>query len=217
MPLWLMILLGTIFGGLIFFAIFMFVRSRKKSKEALGASAGETSKYAGQAPPEPEVLAGQVAAIREHDAAFDEGRFLKWAEETFFKVQESWTERQASGARALMTDACFADHERRIGELLAKNEKNELDALAVSGTAIMGIESDKQTDTITVRFNAQCADYTVNAETGEVVRGNKAVGAWVEDWVFMRARPDYLAGGGEMPAGGLETNWRLARIDEVMG
>lgn len=217
MPLWLMILLGTIFGGLIFFVIFMFVRSRKKAKADFAGSAGEKSKFAGQPPPGPQELAILVGTIREHDGAFDESRFLKLADETFFKVQESWTERQASSARPLMTDACFADHEKRINEFLAKNEKNVLEGLEVSSTAIMFIESDKQTDTITVRFNAQCADYTVNVESGEVVSGNMAVGAWVEDWVFMRIRPDYLAGGGPAPSGGLEADWRLARMDEVMG
>lgn len=217
MPLWLMILLGVTIGGVVFLVIFLIVRSRKKAKRAVAESAGMTSKFAGQPPPSPEELAKQVAAIREHDGAFDDSRFVKWAEETFFKVQESWTERQAGAVRELMGDACFADHEKHINEFLAKNQKNVLEDLAVTGAAIMAIQFDKKNDTVTVRFNAQCADYAVNVDTGELVTGSKAVGAFVEDWVFERMRPDHVAGGGEPPGGGLDSSWRLMRIDSVSG
>lgn len=217
MPLWLIVLLVALFGGIIFLVIFMLVRSRKRNKLAAAGEAGGVSKYANKPVPDPAELAPTMAKLREHDGGFDEARFLGSAQEAFMKVQASWTGLNSEDARPLMGEACFTHHETRINEFIAKHEKNALDDLEITEKKIMGILVHKDRDEITVRFNAQGADYAINTETGDVVRGNKFVGTWVEDWQFERVRPDLLASGGKSPAGGLDANWRITRIDEVAG
>lgn len=128
-----------------------------------------------------------LAAITAHDPAFDESAFLGEAERAFFVVQQAWTELKPDLSRRVMADGIWQQHKAQIEGYVAQGRRNVLEQLAVGSARIIGAHSDQSYDTLTLRFLAACADYDVDVKSGKVVRGNRSVEQWTEDWVFQRA------------------------------
>ncbi len=128
-----------------------------------------------------------IAAITAHDPAFDESAFLSEAERAFFVVQQAWTELKPDLSRRVMADGIWQQHKAQIEGYVAQGRRNVLEQLAVGNARIIGAHSDQTYDTLTLRFLAACADYDVDIKSGKVVRGNRSVEQWTEDWVFQRA------------------------------
>ena len=128
-----------------------------------------------------------VAAITAHDPAFDESAFIGEAERAFFVVQQAWTELKPDLSRRVMADGIWQQHRTQIEQYVAQGRRNVLEQLAVGSARIVGAHSDQSYDTLTLRFLAACADYDVDVKSGKIVRGDRSVGQWTEDWVFQRA------------------------------
>ena len=137
-----------------------------------------------------------LAAIRAHDPAFDQAGFLAGAERAFFLVQQAWTERKPELSRQVMADGVWAQHKAQIEGYLADGKRNVLDDLSVGSATITAATSDQSYDTVTVRFLAACADYDVDVASGRVVRGDRQVRQWREDWVFQRSAEATTRGDG---------------------
>lgn len=184
-------------------------------------------------------VADGLSAIRAHDPAFDENAFLSRVERAFFLVQRAWTERRPELSRQVMADSLWQQHRAQIEEYRSSGRRNVLEDLSIGRAEIVAAHSDASYDTITVRIVAACADYDVD-EKGRVVRGDRVVREFVEDWVFQRSssattKPD----GGTMaqrcpncgapldldlagvcsycrqPIMGGAYDWVLSRIDQV--
>ncbi len=132
-------------------------------------------------------VATGIAAITAHDPAFDENAFLGEAERGFFLVQQAWTERKPDLSRRVMADGIWQQHKAQIDQYIAQNRQNVLDQLSVGGARIIAAHSDQSYDTLTIQFLAACADYDVDVTSGKVVRGNRSIDQWTEDWVFQRS------------------------------
>ncbi len=128
-----------------------------------------------------------LAEISAHDPAFNQEAFLESVQKAFFIVQEAWTERKPEMSRQVMADGVWQQHHTQIQKYLDEHKRNVLEDLAVGDLRILSAHSDQTFDTITVRVFAACADYDVDDSSGKVVRGNKSVGQWQEDWTFQRS------------------------------
>jgi predicted lipid-binding transport protein (Tim44 family) len=135
----------------------------------------------------PESSAEGLAAITAHDPGFEQEAFLEQVQRTFFVVQEAWSQRQPGMSRQVMADALWQQHKVQIQGYIDAHKRNVLEDLAVGNLTIIAAHSDATYDTITVRINAACADYDVDDNTGRIVRGNKRVEQWAEDWTFQRS------------------------------
>ena len=135
----------------------------------------------------PESSAEGLAAITAHDPAFSQEAFLEEVQRTFFIVQEAWSQRQPGMSRQVMADGLWQQHKVQIQGYVDAHKRNVLEDLTVGNLAVIAAHSDASYDTITVRVNAACADYDVDDTSGKVVRGNKRVGPWSEDWTFQRS------------------------------
>ena len=134
-------------------------------------------------------------AIKAHDPAFDQAGFVASAERAFFTVQQAWTEQKPDMSRQVMADGIWQQHRTQIEGYQSSGRRNVLEGLTVGRADITQASSDATYDTITVRFLAACADYDIDTASNKVVRGNKDVDQWSEDWIFQRAagattRPD---------------------------
>ena len=127
-----------------------------------------------------------MAAIRAHDPAFDDSAFTARVERTFFIVQEAWTELKPELSRQVMADGIWQQHQAQIEQYRAQGRRNVLENLAIASCTVVAAHTDQTYDTITTRIHAACADYDVD-ERGRVVRGNRSVNEWTEDWVFQRS------------------------------
>lgn len=183
-----------------------------------------------------------VAAITAHDPAFDESAFIGEAERAFFVVQQAWTEQKPELSRQVMADGIWQQHKAQIQGYQSSGRRNVLEGLAVGKADIIAAASDQTHDTITVRILAACADYDIDVANDKVVRGNRDVNQWTEDWVFQRSsQATTKADGGTMhqkcPNCGApldvdlagvcrfcrasvmsgDYDWVLTRIDQVFG
>ncbi len=112
---------------------------------------------------------------------------MESVQKSFFVVQEAWTERKPEMSRQVMADGIWQQHNVQIQQYLSEHKRNVLEDLAVGDLRILSAHSDQTYDSITVRVFAACADYDVNDENGKVIRGNRSVGQWQEDWTFQRS------------------------------
>ncbi len=140
-----------------------------------------------------------LAQIKAHDPAFNEEAFLESVQRAFFVVEEAWTERKPDMSRQVMADGLWQQHKVQIGQYVSEHKRNVLEDLAVGDLTVLSAHSDETFDTITVRVLAACADYDVDDGSGKVVRGNRKVEQWAEDWTFQRSsKAETKAGGGTL-------------------
>jgi predicted lipid-binding transport protein (Tim44 family) len=132
-------------------------------------------------------VAEGLSQIQGHDPAFDQDAFLEQVQKAFFVVEEAWAERKPEMSRQVMADGIWQQHRVQIQGYLDEHKRNVLPDLAVGDLTIIGAHSDQTYDTITVRVLAACADYDVDDQSGKIVRGNKRVEQWQEDWTFQRS------------------------------
>ena len=128
-----------------------------------------------------------LAGIEAHDPAFNQEAFLESVQRAFFVVQEAWTERKPDMSRQVMADGIWQTHRAQIQKYVDEHKRNLLEDLSVGDLTILSAHTDQTYDTIIVRILAACADYDVDDKSGKVVRGNKGVGEWQEDWTFQRS------------------------------
>ena len=137
-----------------------------------------------------------LAAIKAHDPAFDLEQFTQQVQRSFFIVQEAWSERKPEMSRQVMADSIWQQHRDQIQGYINGHKRNMLDYLSVSNIWPVAAHSDSSYDTITVRIVAACADYDVDDKSGRVVRGDREVKQWAEDWTFQRSSQAVTKEGG---------------------
>ena len=120
-------------------------------------------------------------------------------------------ERQPGMSRQVMADGLWQQHRTQIQGYIDAHKRNVLEDLAVADLTIIGAHHDQSYDTITVRVVAACADYDVDDGNGRVVRGNKQVSQWAEDWTFQRSGVGDHPGRGRHPHGQMPQLRRPAR------
>jgi hypothetical protein len=86
-----------------------------------------------------------------------------------------------------MADGIWQQHRVQIDQYSAQHRRNLLDNLSIGNATVVTAHSDQTYDTITVRILAASADYDVDDSNGKVVRGNRNVEQWTEDWVYQRS------------------------------
>src|SRR6202171_3068382 len=129
-------------------------------------------------------LAG-IAAIHQHDPAFDENVFLAQAQRLFFAVLEAWTALKPALSQGVMASVIWEQQKTQINAYRAKGWRNKLDGLGFTSAVIAGALSNSGFDTVTVRLNANSADYDLDAGS-RVIHGDTNRWDWTEDWIFQR-------------------------------
>lgn len=200
-------LLGAlIFGGICLFIVVLFIiiasRAAKKNggsmnvglpPEAMAAMAGAATTQLGNqsagAVTTRAALDQGIAEIKAHDPQFNEPDFLSDVNRAFFTIQQAWTERKPELSRQVMHDGIWQQHKFQIDQYLSQQKQNVLENLAIQNTRLVAADSDEAFDTITVRFFASCADYDIDLSNDKhkVVRGDKSISDWCEDWIFQRS------------------------------
>ncbi|HET9077379.1 MAG TPA: TIM44-like domain-containing protein [Acidimicrobiales bacterium] len=135
----------------------------------------------------PESSQEGLAAIAARDPRFNQEAFLEQVQRTFFVVQEAWTQRKPEMSRQVMADGLWQQHRVQIQGYTDAHKRNMLEDLSVGSLDIIAAHTDANYDTITVRVLAACADYDVDDRNDRVVRGDRRVEQWMEDWTFQRS------------------------------
>lgn len=121
------------------------------------------------------------------DRSFDPDRFLKTAQDLFFKVQGAWNRQDAAALRSLCGSELMRVWEQELADLRARGRKNRMDNIALRSSEITEAWTETGQDYITVRLQANLLDYTVDEKSGAVVDGSDSEPAEFEEfWTFSR-------------------------------
>jgi predicted lipid-binding transport protein (Tim44 family) len=128
-----------------------------------------------------------LAAIKANDPGFDLLQFTEQVQRVFFLVEQAWSERKPEVTRWVMADDLWVTHRAQIQGYIDARKRNMVDYLAVSNIWPVAASSGPEFDTITVRVVAASTDYDVEDASGRVLRGDRQVKPWKEDWTFRRS------------------------------
>jgi predicted lipid-binding transport protein (Tim44 family) len=186
--------------GIIYFVVKRF-RARQTMQMSMAGAGGAPYPYSGPGPSPGAILGpppveedfkkgpavDALRHIRAMDPAFDEKRFKDQAEDLFFKIQGGWTRRDLSGIRSFLSAQMYEVFKEQIDRLIADQEVNRLENIAVREVEIVEAGQDRGEEYITVRFYANLLDYTVHEKTGKVVAGSSSDPVkFVEYWTLTR-------------------------------
>ena len=121
------------------------------------------------------------------DRSFDPDRFLKSAQDIFFKVQGAWNKQDTAALSALCGRELMQTWEEELSQLRARNQQNRMENIALRESEVTEVWTENGEDFITVRLRANLLDYTVDAKSGAVVSGsNSDPIEFQEYWTFSR-------------------------------
>ena len=121
------------------------------------------------------------------DRSFDPDRFLKTAQDIFFKVQGAWNKQDTKALSALCGRELMQTWEEELSRLRARNQQNRMENIALRESEISEVWTENGADFITVRLHANLLDYNVDPRTGAVVGGSDSEPIeFQEYWTFSR-------------------------------
>jgi predicted lipid-binding transport protein (Tim44 family) len=142
-----------------------------------------------------------VGHIRQMDGAFDPERFADTASDFFFKVQAAWIARNMGSVRDRLTPEMHATLQKECDQLRVERRVNRLENIAVRTVEVTEAWQDGGQDFVTVRFQANLLDYTVDETSTQVIEGSRTEPVKFEEyWTFVR------------PVG--PNPWRLSAIQQ---
>lgn len=136
------------------------------------------------------------------DRGFDPHRFLKTAQDIFFKVQGAWNKQDTAALNALCGSQLMQTWQEEMDHLRARGQQNKMENIALRESEITEVWTENGEDFITVRLHANLLDYTVDTKSGAVVSGGSSEPIEFEEyWTFTR------------PVG--PNSWKLAAVQQA--
>lgn len=214
-------LMDIIIIGLLLYLAYRFFKKRRQQAAASAgyyadASSPRVDSYGGypqsnysQEPAqyqEPSYGYGQLeqglGQIRTYDPSFTEEGFKETVQDMFFRIQAGWANRSLEGIEGILTGEMADFFMKEFETMKQKGIINRLENIAVRKVEITEAWQEMGKDYVTVLFTANLLDYTVDAETREVVGGDKMNPVkFQEFWTFCR---DVGSG-----------RWQLSAINQV--
>jgi len=132
-------------------------------------------------------LEADLTALKSRDSDFQLESFQDYARQTFLTLQAAWTELKWERARPLETDYLFGQHQYWMDCYRRMGYRNVLEDVSVTDVQLSQVTVDKYFEGITLRMFASMKDYTVSAESGEVLSGSpEQTRKFSEYWTFVR-------------------------------
>ena len=121
------------------------------------------------------------------DRSFDPDRFLKTAQDIFFKVQGAWNKQDTAALHSLCGSELMQTWDQELNGLRTRGQQNKMENIALRESEITEAWTENGQDYITVRLHANLLDYTVDQKSGNVVSGNNSEPIEFEEyWTFSR-------------------------------
>ena len=150
---------------------------------------GGSSEYVSSSAAEPVPASNSIdyRSLTMMDRTFEPNRFLKTAQDLFFKVQGAWNKQDTTTLSSLCGSELMQSWYEELSQQRARGQQNRMENIALRESEITEAWTENGADFITVRFGANLLDYTVDARTGNVVSGsNNDPVEFEEYWTFSR-------------------------------
>lgn len=189
-------------GGVAYFLFKKFsTKPRQNSYQSSGQPSGQqgpSNIFGGgfgnsaQPPPSSPIIGANLVEegleqIRMSDRDFDADYFKEIASDVFFQVQAGWMRRDLDSYRNLLGDDLAREYENHFEEMRRKGHINKLESIAIRSVEIVQAGSEGGEDFVTVLFNANLLDYTVDDKSGDLVDGDMTTPVkFAEEWTWAR-------------------------------
>ena len=121
------------------------------------------------------------------DRSFDPDRFLKTAQDLFFKVQGAWNKQDTTVLSSLCGTELMQNWQQELSQQRARGQQNRMENIALQESEVSEAWTENGADFITVRLHANLLDYTLDTKTGDVVSGSNSDPIKFEEyWTFTR-------------------------------
>lgn len=186
-----------LFGGLAFF-LYRKYKSATTPALATGGSSmpyqdssyqAPAPSYSGNPPAqEPLPINGtDYRSLTMMDPSFDANKFLKTAQDSFFKIQGAWNKQDVTALRALCGGELLKSWEEELAQHKLRGQRNRMDNIALRESEITEVWTESGEDFITVRLHANLLDFTVDEKSGKVVNGSDSEPVEFEEfWTYSR-------------------------------
>lgn len=126
-----------------------------------------------------------TAGIKAHDPGFTVDGFYERVGRVFFLANTAHTGNEADALRGVVGPLVEQQWRPEIERRRAGGVRNVREMAVLGNTKILGAQHSDALDVIQIRIRAAMADYDVDAG-GAVVRGDREVRTYCEDWTFTR-------------------------------
>ena len=142
---------------------------------------------------------GLLRTIENSDELWSPDLMKYRIEQTFFKVQEAWMERDQSICRDFVSDRLYQRHEAQTDRLKALGHKNIMNGVSLEKATIVEIADYKNDDkdVFLANIEGSMVDYVIDEKTEVLIEGEKERAHFRELWKFRR----------------IENDWKLDEID----
>lgn len=107
----------------------------------------------------------------------------------FTEFQAAWAARDLVKMRPYMSDALFSTQTFWVEEYKRQGLRNITENPQIASLELANVTQDAFFDAVTVRLYASSLDYTVNAQTNQIVSGNRShPRRYTEYWTMIRGR-----------------------------
>ena len=108
--------------------------------------------------------------------------------ETYFKMQEAWTNRDVEISKEYMSDSIYNLHSNKLEWMKVRNERNVLSNIKLLDFKPVSIEhyKDNSKDIVWFYIKGSMIDYIINEEKNEVIEGNFKSSSFIEFWKFIK-------------------------------
>jgi len=137
--------------------------------------------------------------IQNIDPVWSPDNLKSRVEETFFKVQEAWMERDQDIAKDYVSERLYRKHKMQTDRLLQLGHKNIMHNISLNKATIVEVADyrDDSKDAFIAHIDASMIDYVVDENSGAIIEGEKERTSFEELWKFKR----------------INNNWYLDEID----
>lgn len=128
------------------------------------------------------------SSLTASDPAFNTDQFNERVKLIFHRLNESWSELDLKKARPFISEGMFDYLRYWTDAYKSRGMQNKLERTSVDAIAFAKVSRDKFFDAITIRIWASGLDYTVDADSGKIVGGNRKVARkYSEYWTLVRS------------------------------
>ncbi len=116
-----------------------------------------------------------IAQAALEDPIWNENNMQALAKDMFFKMQQAWMERDLTDVKKLISQELYNDYKTQLDVMKSSHEKNMLEGINVTNVSIISSQDyrDDSQDTFTAYIAGKIIDYTINEQTGNVIKNEK--------------------------------------------
>jgi len=174
---------ASIIVAVIVMIIILYTQYRKKAKNG---NVTPSNRPAGATPT---IGLSPLDTIYSWDSNFSADEIKQRLSKLYVQMQNCWTAKDLTQLRGDFTDEQFAQYDRQLDNYRRDAQTNMIERIAVLEVSLKGVKQDENHDILIAELMTRITDYTVDDNTGNVVRGNKNAEKFMRyEWTLIRPK-----------------------------